>query len=171
VISFWHPVQAWLARSRLADAGIPAFVDGDCTVGTYWLWAVATGGVKVLVPLRDFERAQAVLDEDRSGVFPSSSGSSSGLTCPRCLFAELYTERYWRRAAFVSWLLIGFPIAIRRRTRICLRCGWTDRPPFRIPTQFGIRDLLILTLVVAILFSLAKTLGMMWPNASTVPGW
>jgi hypothetical protein len=170
VISFWHPVQAWLARSRLVDAGIPAFVEGDHTVGVYWLCAVAVGGVKVLVPLREFAREQAVLDEDRSGVLPSPSGSLPGLTCPQCLSAEVYTERYRRRAAFVIWLLVGFPLAIRRRTWICLRCGWTDRPPFRVPTQFGIRHLLILMLVLSILLSILRTLALMSPIAPVMPG-
>jgi hypothetical protein len=61
--------------------------------------------------------------------------------------------------------------------RVCLRCGWTEKTPlelaisFRVPRQFGIRDLLVLMLVLSILLSILKTFGLMWPVGPVVPGW
>lgn len=41
VASFSHPLQAWIARNRLAANGIPAFVQDEHVVTMYWLYAFA----------------------------------------------------------------------------------------------------------------------------------
>jgi hypothetical protein len=159
VASFWHLHEAWIARGRLEDAGIEAFVADEQLVGMAWIYAAAVGGVKVQVAPADFRRARQTLREDRSGVFRGVGAGRPGPICPECGSVELWVEPYWRRLAFATWLLLGFPLPIRRRTCHCLDCGWTDRGKARLPTQFGIRDLLVLTFIVAVLLSIARTVG------------
>jgi hypothetical protein len=58
--SFPSPIEAALARSILADAGIAAEVAEESSAT---LWSGMLGGAKLLVDEADVERADQILDE------------------------------------------------------------------------------------------------------------
>ena len=171
--SFWHPAEAWMAKNRLAATGIAAFVADEHLPEMYWVACTAVDGVKVQVRPRDFTTARTVLAEDRSPVFHDLQPSLPGLVCNACGSTEIYVERYSRRAAFLFWLIFGFPWAFRRTTLRCLECGHCETAEdfaTRLSRwQFSIRDLLVLTFVLALLLSLGKSLGLDWLNMTSCP--
>ncbi len=63
VATYFEPIQADLARSRLGDEGIPAFIQGGEFASMAWHLTIANQGVKVQVPTEDAERALAILSE------------------------------------------------------------------------------------------------------------
>jgi hypothetical protein len=54
-------LQANAFRASLEGHGIPAFLENERAVETQWLWSNAVGGVRLLVPAADCERALAIL--------------------------------------------------------------------------------------------------------------
>jgi hypothetical protein len=66
VATFSDSFEANLAKGRLEEAGIRAFVTGDAIDST-WHLGGAFGGVKLLVAERDLAEAKNLLDQWESG--------------------------------------------------------------------------------------------------------
>ena len=56
-------MEASLARSRLAAAGIPSWTPESSIGSIYWHYAKALGGIRLQVSAEDAEDARAILDE------------------------------------------------------------------------------------------------------------
>jgi hypothetical protein len=61
IATYYVPIQAELARSRLEADGIPAFIEGGEFASMAWHLLLANQGIKVQVPTEDAERAAALL--------------------------------------------------------------------------------------------------------------
>ncbi|HUE71918.1 MAG TPA: hypothetical protein VMP01_13615 [Pirellulaceae bacterium] len=61
VATYWDPMQAQIARLRLAHEGIPAFLEKEFTVLTAWHFTNAIGGIRLNVPVPRHEEARSVL--------------------------------------------------------------------------------------------------------------
>ena len=59
--------EAQFLKSVLAGAGIEAIIPNEHTLGVQPLYAVALGGIRVLVRPEDAERARDVLDSTATG--------------------------------------------------------------------------------------------------------
>ncbi len=167
VASFPHPIQAWIARNRLADEGIPAFVQDDNVVAMNWLYAFAVHGVKVQVPGTDAVIATAILAKPNEAVVgsaPDEPESDGTLTCKQCGSHNVCAETFSKRAVFLCWLILGFPIPILGKESRCFSCGYYDRPASwldkGLPRQFSLRSLFILTLIVACVLGVLRALGL-----------
>jgi hypothetical protein len=64
VATFANSVEANLARNRLVEAGIKAFLGDEEAVNMAWYWTSALGGIKLQVPEGDVDAALALLTED-----------------------------------------------------------------------------------------------------------
>lgn len=64
VATYLSSVEASLARNRLEEAGIPAFLSGEEMVDMAWVLGNAVGGIKLQVPETDLEQARAALAEE-----------------------------------------------------------------------------------------------------------
>ncbi len=165
VASFSHPLQAWIARNRLADNGIPAFVQDEHVVTMYWLYAFAIQGVKVQVPEGDAELAAEILAArcQPPGAREAGEDTSQGdLQCNLCKSHHVARERYSRPAVYLSWLLLGTPLPILRDGWMCFRCGHRDRSPLfdkAFPRPFTLRSMIIWSLVVACVLALVRASG------------
>jgi Putative prokaryotic signal transducing protein len=62
VASFWNTAEAQLAKNRLDEHGIRAFLSGEA-VGMLLYYTNAVGGVKLLVEEKDAEEARSLLTE------------------------------------------------------------------------------------------------------------
>lgn len=160
VATFWHPVEAWLARNRLAEAGILAFVADEQLITANWLLSAAIGGAAVEIRLADLELAQAVLDEDASLDLKSTAASAPGPVCPQCGATELYRDRYRPSTASLGLLFLGIPIPIPSRTCRCCHCDWTGPTRARRRFPFRIADAAKWALLAAALLSMVKWLGL-----------
>ncbi len=61
VASYWDPMEAQVARLRLAHEGIPAFLEKECTVQMAWHFTNAIGGIRLNVPTTRFDEARLLL--------------------------------------------------------------------------------------------------------------
>ena len=114
---------AYIAKSRLDAAGVPATIADEHTVGVAWLWSGAVGGVKVQVPETSLQAARSVLrsDPDPAPAEPGSYGR-----CPRCGSLSVVASRLRQRSGFLS-LLFGVPFRLGRWGRHCPECGHSFR--------------------------------------------
>src|SRR3954466_12001921 len=89
VAAFWQPTEAHLARLKLESEGIDCFLSDENIVTTYWLYANAVGGVKLLarerdargaagLPRRGQPAAASVVEADGQPLFDGQD------RCPRC---------------------------------------------------------------------------------------
>jgi len=173
VATYLHPVQAWIARNRLADEGIRAFVHDEFTVNVYWLYSNAIHGVKVQVPHTHTDAAHAVLsglaplnnDGDRAesaGTRPTEPREDHP-TCEQC-GSENIAEMAWaKRKIYLFWLLLGFPVPIPGENTVCFNCGHSDRQPFwkQILTgsRLRVRSVIFLALLIACVLGIFPLMG------------
>ncbi len=75
IAAFDSPLTANIARGRLEAEGISAFLANEHTVETQWLWTNAIGGVKLLVPAGEEQRARAVLADAQAAAAQNSEAS------------------------------------------------------------------------------------------------
>jgi rubredoxin len=126
VASFSQPVEAHLARTKLESEGIPCVVGDENLIRVDWLLSNAVGGVKLMVPRSEVERARDALRPRPRLVVVAERGepSDGDLICPRCRSDDVYYSRYNRRIAGVFILLLGFLIPWRDRRWACTQCGY-----------------------------------------------
>ncbi len=126
VASYSQPVQAHLARTRLEAEGIPCVVGDEHLVRVDWLLSNAVGGVKLMVPRAEIERARdALRPRPRLVVVHGRGDENDGeMICPRCRCDDVYYSRYSRRVAGIFILLLGFLIPWRHRHWACTQCGY-----------------------------------------------
>ncbi|MFQ5513247.1 MAG: putative signal transducing protein [Myxococcota bacterium] len=139
VAVFSRSIEAELARTKLEAAGLHAFIADGHLVRINWLLSGAVGGVKLLVPRSDEERAIAVLHESPDGarvalreVFEDDGEE----LCPRCGSEETRGQSgsSFRVAIAITLaalllaqpivlLFVGLPVLFYRRRRRCFDCG------------------------------------------------
>jgi DNA-directed RNA polymerase subunit M/transcription elongation factor TFIIS len=120
IASFSQTIQADLARSKLESEGIECVLADDYTVSVNWLYSNAIGGVKLRVRESDAREALALLGQESPDVADSEPDA---IHCPQCGSTDVEFEKYRRRFAFASWLLLGFPIPFLKRAWKCKKCG------------------------------------------------
>jgi hypothetical protein len=67
IARLFTPVEAHMLQSRLQAYGVPAVVTDAHIVGTNPFLTMAVGGVRVLVPESDFERAREIVSAIERG--------------------------------------------------------------------------------------------------------
>lgn len=113
-----------MLRLRLEAGGVPAFLDNENLVQMDWMFSNATGGVRVLIAEEDAERAQEILGEA-----PLESDSAGLPVCPKCSSPKTAPDERPRRWAFLSLLLVGFPLLVSKTRWRCADCGhaWNEK--------------------------------------------
>jgi hypothetical protein len=115
VAAFTGVPEAEIARSALEAEGIEAILQGDQLIGVAWHLSNAVGGVRVVVPAAQEERARAVLagldpgqqaeveagEEEAAPALDAAGGAAAG---PEEGPADLLAKRAWLST------LIGFLI-------------------------------------------------------------
>lgn len=175
VASFETAPDAWIFRNRLVSNGIDAFVADEHTVNMYWLYSNAVGGVKVQVPLRQLGlfrelELQRIPPESELAMHAADSALDDfGIeVCQRCGSSEITDSTWSKPWTFVLWLIFGFPIPVYAPTTSCNACGYRIPAQFKLPTQFRIIHILILTTIVAFLLGILNYADIDWQNFSTV---
>ena len=94
-----------------------------------WLLSNAVGGVKLMVPAGELERARAALRPRPRLVVVSNDPPEGEMICPRCHSDDVYYSRFNRRIAGFFILLLGFLIPWRDRRWACTQCGYEWKEP------------------------------------------
>lgn len=123
---FDHVMEAEIAKGRLEAEGIEAFVQDENLVVQNWLYRNAIGGLRLQVAANDADRATEILASmtfDDQDLEPDLAGVEDADLCPSCRSDELEYVRSEKRSAYLSWLLVGFPILARPRQIRCAACS------------------------------------------------
>jgi hypothetical protein len=122
VASFSTAVEAHLLVATLEASGIPAVVCDEYTVTMNWMYSNLIGGVRVKVFEADLKEARNILNTDSTPPASAEEIPSTLPPCPECGSddIDLNTDK---RGAFVSWLLLGFPIIAPKKEFKCKKCG------------------------------------------------
>ena len=113
---------AYVARSKLEDAGIHCLLANEHTVGINWGYLNAVGGVRLNVFEPDTARAAELLGIHGEQVVTVSRKASKEI-CPRCGAAAVTKRGFW--AALATLFLLGMPLI--RTTYHCKQCGHSWR--------------------------------------------
>jgi len=133
IASFSQPVEAHLARTKLESEGITCVVRDEYLIRVNWLLSNAVGGVKLMVPTWEAERAREILRPKPRLVevadIEGSHGPDGELICPHCRSFDVYYHRFNRRVAGLAWLFFGFIVPWRSDKWVCMQCGyeWKER--------------------------------------------
>jgi hypothetical protein len=130
VATFWKSTDAHIARLKLESEEIDCMIIDENLVATDWLWANAVGGIKLQVPSPDAWKARQLLHRDASEQ-PRSFDEPvyDGLQrCPQCGSDAITEQRFSRRLAFWTILLLGAPLPFLHPGHRCSACGFEWKP-------------------------------------------
>jgi hypothetical protein len=129
--SYYEPIAAHLARTRLEAAGIPCFLTNEHLVSLNRLYSHVAGGVRLHVRQRDASAAAELLrsQQPAMAILPEepapSAGSSSARRCPRCgsdnvAYGPATHNTYGLWQALLS-VFLRYPF--RGKRQHCFHCG------------------------------------------------
>ncbi|EKU54493.1 PF09413 family protein [Acinetobacter sp. WC-323] len=118
--TYSFPYEAQIAKTQLEAADIPARIENEHTINMDWLYSNALGGVRLLVPDRYLEQAQALLAQDFSQELEQEFGLSE--RCPQCGSTDIKPYTEGKRPAYLVFLLLGFPLFSYKHGTKCQQC-------------------------------------------------
>jgi hypothetical protein len=77
-----QPMEATTIQVELGSCGIDSELDGEFTVAANPLLSNAIGGIKILVPLQEAERAMSILAANAQA--KAEEEAALAKTCPKC---------------------------------------------------------------------------------------
>jgi len=123
--------EALLAKGKLEAYGIECFLADGNLVRMDWLLSNAIGGIRLQVRVNDLKDARTLLDEPIPEEFnPEEVGEPySQPRCPRCYSLDIAYETIDRFWTFGLWLLLQFPVRVRKQNWKCYTCGveWVEQ--------------------------------------------
>jgi hypothetical protein len=123
--------EALLAKGKLESAGIESVLADGNLVRMDWLLSNAIGGIRLQVNKQDLESARAILDEPIPAEFGAEELGETFVQprCPRCCSLDIGFEKIDRFWTYGLWLLLSFPIPIRKGNWKCYTCGieWVEQ--------------------------------------------
>ena len=131
--SYYEPVAAHLARTKLEAAGIPCFLTNENLVSLNRMYSPVAGGVRLHVYQRDAAQATEVLREPPvmqavlGGLAEPASHSHGTTTCPRCGSTDVTSETPAEPVNAASWLATLLArlrhYFAQGQTHHCFHCG------------------------------------------------
>jgi len=122
--------EALLAKGKLESAGIPCVLADGNLVRMDWLLSNAIGGIRLQVYEQDATSARALLDEPIPPEFLEEEVGEAYAQprCPRCYSLDISFDKFDRFWTFGLWLLLSFPIPIRKNSWKCHTCSaeWVE---------------------------------------------
>ncbi len=122
--------EALLAKGKLESARIACVLADGNLVRMDWLLSNAIGGLRLQVRQGDLESARALLAEP---IPPEFSAEEVGEPyqqprCPHCYSLDIGFEKLDRFWTYGLWLLLQFPVPIRKDNWKCYTCGaeWVE---------------------------------------------
>lgn len=132
--SYYEPVAAHLARTKLEAAGIPCFLTNENLVSLNRMYSPVAGGVRLHVYQRDAAQATEVLREPPvmqavpGGLAEPAPHSQAATTCPRCGSTDVTSaEAPADSVSAASWLATLLArlrhYFAQGQTHHCFHCG------------------------------------------------
>ena len=131
--SYYEPVAAHLARTKLEAAGIPCFLTNENLVSLNRRYSPVAGGVRLHVYQRDAAQATEVLREPPvmraapGGLAEPADPTAAATTCPRCGSHDVTAEAPAAPVGAASWLTTLLArlrhYYAQGQTHHCFNCG------------------------------------------------
>ncbi|MVN75938.1 hypothetical protein GO988_06335 [Hymenobacter sp. HMF4947] len=132
--SYYEPLAAHLARTKLEAAGIPCFLTNENLVSLNRMYSPVAGGVRLHIYQRDLAQATEVLREPtvmqatRGGLAEPAAPTPTAATepCPRCGSDEVTYDTAAEPGAahwFVALLSRLRRYPLQGRAHHCFHCG------------------------------------------------
>ena len=130
--SFYEPLAAHLARTKLEAAGIPCFLTNENLVSLNRMYSPVAGGVRLHVYERDAAQAAEVLREPAvmqaapGGLHEPAVADTDAKRCPRCGSDEVAHDAAAEPGAahwFVALLSRLRRYPLQGRAHHCFHCG------------------------------------------------
>jgi hypothetical protein len=122
--------EAFVGRSLLESAGIPAWIADEHLVRMDWFYSNLVGGMRLQVDERDEAAAQEILEEGVPGTIEYGHEEVYVQpTCPKCGSAEITLgDGTERGRSFVALYVLSIPVPPRVAAWHCEACGaeWAD---------------------------------------------
>lgn len=122
IATYSLPHEAHVARASLEATGIYVFIANEHTIGVQWFYSNALGGVRLMVKEKDAATALTILETD----FSEELGKEIPLdesVCPACGSTDVEAYTIGAKSAFLTILLLGFPLLLVKHGIRCRRCG------------------------------------------------
>ena len=119
VLTFEYAHFAHLAKAKLGSEGIESYIFDEYTASMNWFYNNAIGGIKLKVRGEDYERAIMILNEN-----VEIENEEDEIICPECSSKEIKDEKISKKFAYISILLLGFPLLLKKRKYECKNCGF-----------------------------------------------
>ena len=124
IATFTKPEEAHLVKMRLEAAGIEAVILDENVIQIDMLFSNAMGGVRLQVADEAVADAREFLAAD-----VAAPAAPRAERCPKCGSTVIASERFSRRLAYLSLLLLGIPFLFFRRRNRCESCLHTWKEP------------------------------------------
>jgi hypothetical protein len=122
--------EALLAKGKLESEGIRCVLADGNLVRMDWLLSNAIGGLRLQVHKQDVDVARALLEEPIPVEFSVEEVGEcyEQPRCPRCYSLDIGFERINRFWTYGLWLLLQFPVPIRKNNWKCYTCNseWVE---------------------------------------------
>ena len=122
--------EAFVGRSLLESAGIPAWIADENLVRMIWFYSNMVGGMRLQVDERNEAAAREILDEAVPGTIPYGQEETYVQpTCPKCGSAEITLGSGTERGrSLVALYVLAIPVPPREAAWHCEVCGteWMD---------------------------------------------
>jgi predicted RNA-binding Zn-ribbon protein involved in translation (DUF1610 family) len=122
--------EAYVGRSLLESAGIPAWIADEHLVRMVWFYSNVVGGMRLQVDERDEAAAREILEEVVPGTITYGPEEAYVQpTCPKCGSAEITLgDGTERGRSFVALYFLSIPVPPREAAWHCEACGaqWAD---------------------------------------------
>ena len=117
--------EAYVGRSLLELAGIPAWVADENLVRLDWFYSNLVGGMRLQVHERDEAAAREILEEKAPEIITYGEGEVYVQpTCPKCGSAEIALGGGTERGrSLVALYLLSIPVPPREAAWHCEACG------------------------------------------------
>lgn len=129
IATFADPIEANLAKIKLASEDIDCFLLDENAVATYWLISSVLGGIKLQVRQSDVTKATEILSRKPAQTEEPEEKEQDDEPaippCPKCGSEDVEYERFSKKWAFLSILLFRFPLPFLKETYKCKTCGFT----------------------------------------------
>jgi hypothetical protein len=134
VARFIERSEADVAESLLDAAGIPVLLADEEMTRNAWLYSIALGGTRLIVPDDRADEARSILEECGEIQHGDDESPSAGLpeedACPRCRSGMTRYSGRDRRLRALSMLFLWFnvPVLFWGKRLMCEECGHEWRP-------------------------------------------
>jgi hypothetical protein len=122
--------EAYLGRSLLESAGIPAWIADENLVRMDWFYSNLVGGMRLQVAEGEEAAAREILEEGAPGTITYGEAEVYVQpTCPKCGSAEITLGSGTERGrSLVALYVLAIPVPPREATWLCEACGarWVD---------------------------------------------